>query len=78
MGGRIVHGSGEFSSLAPPLPPVSPGWSPTGIYGGAYRSVQARGMAVSALPCDNPLHQHTHTVFGDSGRWGVGCTCFAF
>ncbi|MGB9079937.1 MAG: amidohydrolase family protein, partial [Desulfuromonadaceae bacterium] len=24
MGGRIVHGSGEFGGLAPPLPPVSP------------------------------------------------------
>ncbi|MBI5376533.1 MAG: amidohydrolase [Candidatus Schekmanbacteria bacterium] len=29
MGGRIVHGSEEFVSLAPPLPPVSPDWSAT-------------------------------------------------
>ncbi len=78
MGGRIVHGSGEFGSLAPPLPPVSPDWSPTGMYGGAYRSVQSGGVAASALSCGNPLHQHTHTVFGDSGHWGIGCTCFAF
>ncbi len=27
MGGKIVHGSGDFASLSPPLPPVSP---PTG------------------------------------------------
>jgi nicotinamidase-related amidase len=26
----------------------------------------------------NPLHQHTHTVVGEHGNWGVGCTCFAF
>jgi len=78
MGGRIVHGTGEFGGLAPPLPPVSPGWSPTGVYGGAYRNVQGGGMAASALSCDHPLHRHTHTVFGDSGHWGVGCTCFAF
>jgi hypothetical protein len=81
MGGRIVHAAGEFGTLAPPLPPVSPDWSPTGIYGGAYRTANAdRGgiAATHSLACNNPLHQHTHTVFGDSGNWGVGCTCFAF
>jgi predicted amidohydrolase YtcJ len=81
MGGRIVHAAGEFGTLAPPLPPVSPDWSPTVIYGGAYRTANAdRGgiAATHSLACNNPLHQHTHTVFGDSGNWGVGCTCFAF
>jgi len=78
MGGRIVYGAGEFGGLAPPLPPVSPDWSPTGVYGGAYRNVQGGGMAATALSCDHPLHRHTHTVFGDNGHWGVGCTCFAF
>ncbi len=81
MGGRIVHGSGHFSSLAPPLPPVSPGWSPTGVYGGAYRKAHggSGGNApASALSSTNPLHQHTHAVFGESDLWGVGCTCFAF
>jgi len=81
MGGRIVHGSGEFKSLAPPLPPVSPGWSPTGVYGGAYGNAHAGSggdPAASALSCSNPLHQHTHPVFGESGPWGVGCTCFAY
>jgi predicted amidohydrolase YtcJ len=28
VGGRIVHGAAEFASLAPPLPPASPSWSP--------------------------------------------------
>jgi hypothetical protein len=36
MDGKIVHGSEEFGPLAPPLPPVSPDWSPTGIYGGNH------------------------------------------
>lgn len=27
-GGRVVHGTGDYASLAPPLPAVSPGWSP--------------------------------------------------
>lgn len=81
MGGRIVHGSGEFGRLAPPLPPASPDWSPTGVYGRGFANAPVGHGAVtgtSALCCNNPLHQHTHTVFGESGRWGVGCTCFAF
>ncbi len=81
MGGKVVHGCGEFGGLAPPLPPVSPGWAPAGVYGGAYRQAHAGRPGTSpssAVSCGNPLHQHTHTVFGESGRWGVGCTCFAF
>jgi len=81
MGGKIVHGTEEFSQLAPPLPPISPDWSPTGIYGGAYHQAQASqagALPSSARSCSNPLHQHTHTVIGNKGNWGIGCTCFAF
>jgi hypothetical protein len=81
MGGRVVHGSAEFKALAPPLPPVSPAWAPTGIYGGAYRNAHAAARSTltrSARSCGNPLHRHTHTVFGKAGKWGIGCTCFAF
>lgn len=31
LGGDIVHASDEFTRFNPPLPPVSPGWSPTTI-----------------------------------------------
>ena len=81
MGGRIVHGSGEFGTLAPPLPPVSPDWAPTGVYGGASRpGPGSRGAhaAPMACSCSNPLHQHTHNILGEKGVWGIGCTCFAF
>jgi predicted amidohydrolase YtcJ len=80
MDGKIVHGSDEFASLAPPLPPVSPDWAPTGVYGGAYQHTPAAagGMASNSSSCSNPLHQHTHTVVGENGSWGIGCTCFAF
>jgi predicted amidohydrolase YtcJ len=80
MDGKIVHGSAEFAGLAPPLPPVSPDWAPTGVYGGAYRHTHAvAGVSVSRSSlCGNPLHQHTHTVVGKGGSWGIGCTCFAF
>ena len=32
-GGRIVHGAGDHADLGPPLPPVSPSWSPVNIMG---------------------------------------------
>uniref|UniRef100_I2Q3M8 Putative TIM-barrel fold metal-dependent hydrolase n=1 Tax=Desulfovibrio sp. U5L TaxID=596152 RepID=I2Q3M8_9BACT len=81
MDGQVVHGTDEFGPLAPPLPPVSPDWSPTGRYVGTTGLVggglvgSARGQACS---CGNPLHQHTRTVVGERGSWGIGCTCFAF
>jgi predicted amidohydrolase YtcJ len=28
VGGRVVHGAGDFAALAPPLPPPGPSWSP--------------------------------------------------
>jgi hypothetical protein len=82
MGGKVVHGSADYGNLAPPLPPASPGWSPTGAYGGACRDLyggQSEGVqaAATATGC-GPLPQHTHAVYGDSGNWGIGCTCFVF
>lgn len=81
MGGKIVHGTEEYGNLAPPLPPVSPDWAPTGVYGGAYRHEHHEHLISahsSSCACSNPLHQHTHTVSGENGNWGIGCTCFAF
>lgn len=80
MDGKIVHGSGDFASLAPPLPPVSPDWAPTGVYGGAYHHTHAAatGGTIHNSSCSNPLHLHTHTVIGEHGSWGIGCTCFAY
>ena len=75
-----MHGSGGFANLAPPLPPVSPDWAPTGVYGGAFHQSHAAvsGIVSHSGSCGNPLHQHTHTVVGEHGNWGIGCTCFAF
>ncbi len=33
-GGKVVHGAGEFASLAPTLAPIAPEWSPVASYGG--------------------------------------------
>jgi hypothetical protein len=69
VGGRVVYGAGEFNSMAPPLPPVSPGWSPVATYGG-YAS-QARSSARSAPA-------HALQVFTEPLWPGIGCDCFAF
>jgi hypothetical protein len=60
--GKVVHAAGEFASLAPQLPSVSPDWSPVAQYGGY---------------ANEPPAAHTHTpVFGADGRlWEMGCGC---
>ncbi|MBC7962904.1 MAG: amidohydrolase [Steroidobacteraceae bacterium] len=81
MGGRVVHGSGDYGSLAPPLPPVSPKWSPGGVYGGACHrkfGITSDPPLSSSCSCSNPLKQHTRMVLGERAVWGIGCTCFAF
>jgi len=82
VGGRVVHADGEFSDLAPPLPPVMPDWSPVRVYGGyqSPRATYAHRAACSA-------HRHAHapiarapvTAEDASSFWGaLGCSCFAF
>lgn len=84
MGGQVVYGNDEFKNLSPELPPASPDWSPTGVYGygGANlaHTILSHDSHDNKLHnCSNPLHQHTHTVIGKDGtKWGIGCTCFAF
>ena len=72
MGGRIVHGSGDFAPLAPPLPPVSPDWSPVAHYGGYHH-----GPAVHHHGCACHTHRQVWSP-KDSRFWGIGCDCFAF
>ncbi|WHY58311.1 amidohydrolase [Peribacillus simplex] len=83
MGGQVVYGNDEFKNLSPELPPASPDWSPTGVYGygGANlaHNILSHDTHDHKHSCSNPLHQHTHTVIGKDGtKWGIGCTCFAF
>lgn len=84
MGGQVVYGNDEFKNLSPELPPASPDWSPTGVYGYgganlAHTILSHNSHDNKLHSCSNPLHQHTHTVIGKDGtKWGIGCTCFAF
>lgn len=83
VGGRIVHGDGDFSSLAPPLPRASPDWSPANFHGGYFRyEPMARRTACCAAPC--AVHRHRHFAAarlrspGEAdGFWGaLGCSCW--
>ncbi|MEM7792660.1 MAG: amidohydrolase family protein, partial [Verrucomicrobiota bacterium] len=36
VGGRIVHGNGQYEKYAPVVPSLRPGWSPVNEFGGFY------------------------------------------
>jgi predicted amidohydrolase YtcJ len=94
VGGRVVHGAGDYAGLAPPLPPAMPDWSPVRRFGGYQdRRASATGpknaFARLACCCDSAcgVHGHEHaaawtaaTPAGqDRGFWGaLGCSCWAF
>jgi predicted amidohydrolase YtcJ len=87
VGGRIVHGSGDFSSFAPPLPPAMPDWSPVRTFGGYGGNVARARPAVSARVETSPCNVHrgplraldTEGPSDDPAFWGMlGCNCWAF
>jgi predicted amidohydrolase YtcJ len=87
VGGRIVHGDGEFGALAPPLPPAMPDWSPVNYFGGYFKPVTAavaaatQRQARAACGCGNgcAVHGHAHgqayqdavEIDGQRGFWGA-------
>ncbi|MGH6960780.1 MAG: amidohydrolase family protein, partial [Dongiaceae bacterium] len=85
VGGKPVHGTGEFKDLAPPLPPASPDWTPVNHYGGQRRAAAIDLPPVLARGCG--VHRHAHAAAHPApvqsadiaGFWGaLGCSCFAF
>jgi hypothetical protein len=64
VGGKVVHGAGEFAALAPLLPPVSPDWSPVARFGGYDNSQPSP-----------PTYQHTPIMSADGRVWDAGCGC---
>jgi predicted amidohydrolase YtcJ len=72
VNGRVVYAAEEFSPLGPAPLPVSPDWSPAGVYGvyqpTAAGAVQHRVHRCNHNPKSRPL----------GWAWGSGCNCFAF
>jgi hypothetical protein len=92
VGGRVVHGSGDFARLAPPLPPASPGWSPLNAVPTPAMRADAGGARRFARACSDGcasacgVHGHDHGIawtapipVQEKGAfWGaLGCSCFA-
>jgi predicted amidohydrolase YtcJ len=82
LGGKPVHASGDFSNLAPPLPPAMPDWSPVNYYGGYQSPTEAVAAAVAASGVQRVVAHRCHDAHPHtrkSAPWGdFGCTCWAF
>ncbi|WER49134.1 amidohydrolase [Cupriavidus sp. WKF15] len=92
LGGKVVHGDGEFGKHAPDLPPPMPDWSPVRHVGGYQPrpTAQARAQALAtACSCASAcgVHGHSHArawtsnmpVSDEGTFWGaLGCSCWAF
>ncbi|MBC7953043.1 MAG: amidohydrolase [Rhodospirillaceae bacterium] len=89
LGGKVVHGAGDFGPLAPPLPPAMPDWSPVRTFGGYQRRADAPTAQKLAVACgcgtSCGVHGHNHaSAWGasvpvaDNSFWGaLGCSCWA-
>jgi hypothetical protein len=88
LGGKVVHGEGDFGPLAPAFPAPMPDWSPVRIFGGYYREPETSAKLASACGCTSAcgVHGHDHaSALGASvpaadvqSFWGaLGCGCWA-
>jgi len=91
VAGKIVYGGGRYAALAPPIPPVSPSWSPVRKYGGysargAGRQNRTAAAYTAACGCNSRCQVHAHDHFRAAGSnvpasdprafWGaLGCNC---
>ena len=91
LGGKVVHGDGDFSDLAPELPAAMPDWSPVRHVGGyqARATLTERRAMAPLCACASAcgVHGHAHaSAWGAqvptsqaSSFWGaLGCSCWAF
>ncbi len=89
VGGKVVFGQAEFTSLGPPPIPVLPDWSPVNSVPGHYRAHAPAPAARLPHQCQGAcgVHGHGHDrarcsnvpVSDFAGFWGAfGCSCFAF
>lgn len=91
LGGEVVHGSGDFRTLAPELPQASPDWSPVNRFGGHWSQAPEQSTLRTDRACHDAcatgcgLHGHAHQIAWttplpvDDRRafWGaLGCSCF--
>ncbi len=91
VGGEVVYGEGDFESLASPLPPASPSWSPVGAFKSPAQRADVASGTRDARACHDGcssgcgVHGHDHGIAWNSpipvsekqAFWGaLGCSCF--
>lgn len=88
LGGKVVHGEGDYGSLAPALPAPMPDWSPVAAFGGYYRSPETQTKLAMNCGCSHGCTVHGHDHAAALGAnvptadarsfWGAfGCGCWA-
>ncbi|MGF7177624.1 amidohydrolase [Azospirillum doebereinerae] len=88
LGGKVVHGEGDYGPLAPALPKPMPDWSPVRTFGGYHRPDAERTALASACGCAQSCTVHGHDHAAALGAdvpaadvqtfWGaLGCGCWA-
>lgn len=88
LGGKVVHGEGDYERLAPDLPALMPDWSPVATFGGYHRTTETRTRMMVNCGCASgcAVHGHDHaaalgaSVPASDARtfWGaLGCGCWA-
>ncbi len=88
LGGKVVHGEGDYAGIAPALPRPMPDWSPVATFGGYHREPETAQKLASACGCHSAcaVHGHDHAAALASNApvadvqsfWGAfGCGCWA-
>jgi len=88
LGGKVVHGEGDYAPLAPALPRPMPDWSPVATFGGYHRRDQSSAKLAATCGCSSACAVHGHDHAAALGTeiaaadvqsfWGVfGCGCWA-
>ena len=84
VGGKICHGTDEFGSLSPNLPPAMPDWAPVKFYGGYQQqsdshhpdtSIRMPKTCCTVHPEPKTHRKSLNEVMLD---WNLGCNCWAF
>lgn len=73
VGGDVVHAMDEFSKYNPPLPPVSPEWSPIKYYGTYGKNKAIINNVIQKSICCHPVHSSVTTP-----SFYSGCLCWVF
>lgn len=88
LGGKVVHGEGDYGPIAPALPKPMPDWSPVATFGGYYRRPEGAQKMAAACGCASSCAVHGHDHAAALGAhvpaadvqsfWGAfGCGCWA-